>query len=376
MSYLFVFALSAALTIIVGVSLLATARVMRSRPASAAFWGVAAVVHVLWWRLPDLGGAWSTAARWLVSAWLGTLVTAALLLIPLALLIVVRRIAGGRAELRARAPVVVGGISLAVGVAASLDGLGDPVVREEVVRVRGLPPTLDGLRIANLGDVHVGRFVVPADLARAVDLVDARGVDLLAVTGDLIDDPRLIEPTLDALERGRPRPVLAILGNHDKAHEPAVVTAVRRRAPRLTLLVNGSVVIPHRGGSVRVVGADYPLDARGGHVLPRPQQDAAMRDFAARAFAGATPGETIIALSHHPEFFRAAAARGAVLTLASHTHGGHVRFGGRPLIVAYDYMHGPYRRGDAHLDVSAGVGHWLPLRIGVPREIVIVTLRR
>ena len=376
MSYLFVFAISAALTIVVGALLLASARAMRTRPALAAFWSVATVIHVLWWRLPDLGGAWSTAARWLVSAWLGTLVTAALLVIPLALLLVVRRIAGGRAQPGARAPIAALGISLAVGVAASLDGLGDPVVREEVVHVRGLPSTLDGLRIANFGDVHVGRFVVPADLARAVDLVDMRGVDLLAVTGDLIDDLRLIEPTLDALERGRPRHVLAILGNHDKAHESAVVTALRRRAPRLTLLVNGSVVIPHRGGRVRVVGADYPLDARGGHVLPRPQQDAAMRDFAARAFAGAAPGETIIALSHHPEFFRIAAARGAVLTLASHTHGGHVRFGGRPLIDAYDYMHGPYRRGDAHLDVSAGVGHWLPLRIGAPREIVIVTLRR
>jgi hypothetical protein len=376
MSFLFVFAISAALTILVGVSLLATARVMRSRQALAAFWSAAAVIHLLWWRLPDLGGAWSTAARWLVSAWLGTIVTAALLVIPLALFHVVRRIAGGRATVGARAPVVALGISLAVGVAASLDGLGDPVVREEVVHVRGLPSTLDGLRIANLGDVHVGRFVVPADLARAVDLVDARGVDLLAVTGDLIDDLRLIEPTLDALERGRTRPVLAILGNHDKAHESAVVTAMRRRAFRLTLLVNGSVVIRHRGGSVRVVGADYPLDARGGHVLPPAQQDAAMRAFAARAFAGATPGETIIALSHHPEFFRIAAARGAALTLASHTHGGHVRVGGRPLIDAFDYMHGPYRRGDAHLDVSAGVGQWLPLRIGVPREIVIVTLRR
>lgn len=376
MSYLFVFAISAALTIVVGVSLLATARVMRSRQALAAFWGVAAVIHLLWWRLPDVGGAWSTAARWLVSAWLGTLVTATLLVIPLALFLVVRRIVGGGAELGARAPVVVVGIALAAGVAASFDGLGDPVVREEVVHVRGLPSTLDGLRIANLGDVHVGRFVMPADLARAVDLVDARGVDLIAVTGDLIDDLRLIEPTLDALERGRTRPVLAILGNHDKAHESAVVTAVRRRASRITLLVNGSAIIPHRGGSVRVVGADYPLDASGGHVLPRPQQDAAMRDFAARAFAGVTPGETIIALSHHPEFFRVAAARGAVLTLASHTHGGQVRFGGRPLIVAYDYMHGPYARGEAHLDVSAGVGHWLPLRIGVPREIVIVTLRR
>jgi hypothetical protein len=151
MSYLFVFAISAALTIIVGGVLLATARVMRSRQALAAFWSVAGVIHILWWRLPDLGGAWSTAARWLVSAWLGALVTAALLVIPLALLLVVRRITGGRAELGPRAPVVALGISLAAGGAASLDGLGDPVVREEVVRVRGLPSTLDGLRIANLG---------------------------------------------------------------------------------------------------------------------------------------------------------------------------------------------------------------------------------
>src|SRR5689334_17517164 len=116
MSYLFVFAISAALTLVVGVSLLATARVTRARPALVAFWSAAAVVHLLWWRLPDLGGAWSTAARWLVSAWLGTLVTAALLVIPLALLLAVRRVAGGRAAPGARAPVAVVGISLAVGV--------------------------------------------------------------------------------------------------------------------------------------------------------------------------------------------------------------------------------------------------------------------
>lgn len=65
-----------------------------------------------------------------------------------------------------------------------------------------------------------------------------------------------------------------------------------------------------------------------------------------------------------------------MLTLASHTHGGQVAFFGRPLIMAYDYMKGPYQLGNSHLDVSAGVGHWFPLRIGVRREIVVVTLRR
>ena len=38
-------------------------------------------------------------------------------------------------------------------------------------------------------------------------------------------------------------------------------------------------------------------------------------------------------------------------------------------------LQGLYQRGDSYLDVSAGFGHWLPLRFGVPREIVIVTLR-
>lgn len=377
MSYmLLVFVHSLVLTMVVGVLLPLTTRAMRTRTVLAAFWGAALVVHLLWWRLPDLGGAWGIAGRWLVSAWLGALVVAALLMMSCAVFLLVRRIAGRRGDLGARAAAVLLGIAVAVGVAASLGSVGDPVVREEAVHVPGLPVALDGLRIANLGDVHIGRFVVPADLARAVDIVNSRGVDLLAVTGDLIDDLSQIEPTLDALERSRTRPVLAILGNHDKANEMAVVAALRRRALRLALLVNGSIVVPHRGSHLRVVGADYPLDAHGGHMLPRPQQDAAMRDFADRGFADASPGETIIALSHHPDFFNTAAARGAVLTLASHTHGGQVRVFGRPLIAAYDYMHGPYRRGDAHLDVSAGVGHWLPLRIGVPREIVIVTLRR
>ena len=46
------------------------------------------------------------------------------------------------------------------------------------------------------------------------------------------------------------------------------------------------------------------------------------------------------------------------------------------LLDLYPFLHGLYQKGDASLDVSAGFGHWLPLRFGVPREIVIVTLRQ
>lgn len=382
MSLTFVFLRSIVLTLVVGLFLLASGKAARRPRAQAAFWTTAALVHLAWWFLPDLEGVWSQAGRWLVSAWVGALVTAALLIVPFALFLAGRWLLGRRAAAGAQAhgpkvQLVYVGLSLVVGIAVSFGTVGGPVVREEVVQVSGLPEGLDGLRIANIGDVHVGPFIKPADLAAAVDLVNARKVDLLAITGDLIDDLDQLEPTLDALERSEALPVLSILGNHDKyPNEAAVVAALKRRNPRIEVLINNSIVVHPRGVPLRVAGVDYPLAADGRHMLPRDEQDTAMRRFADLAFAQAEPGESLVVLSHHPEFFPIAARQGAMLTLSSHTHGGQVRLFGRPVIVAYDYMHGIYREGDAYLDVNSGLGHWLPLRIGVPREISIVTLRR
>jgi predicted MPP superfamily phosphohydrolase len=377
MSYEFVFLRSIALTIIVGLFLLVTGRAARKQISLTSFWTFAVLIHLVWWYLPSLPGGWGTSGRWLIGAWVGSLLAAILLIVPFALLLISRRLLRRPSGSGMRVLLSFVGLVLGVGIATSFSTVGGPVVREEVVHVHDLPEGLDGLRIANIGDVHIGPFIVPDDLARAVDIVNATKVDLLAVTGDLIDDLNQLEPTLDALERSNALPVLSILGNHDKyPNEAAVVAALRRRNPRIQVLINNSIVVHPRGVPMRVVGVDYPLAADGRHMLPRAEQDAAMRGFAELAFAQASVGETIIALSHHPEFFPIAAAHGAMLTLASHTHGGQVKIFGRPLIAAYEYMHGIYQKDEAYLDVTSGLGHWLPLRIGVPREISIVTLRR
>lgn len=376
MSLTFVFLRSVVLTIVVGLFFMVTARSALRPIALSAFWTAAVAVHLIWWFLPALSGVWSEGGRWLVSAWVPALLTAVLLIVPFALILLMRRLLGRHSAAGASIPLVYVGLSLVVGTAVSFGTVGGPIVREEVIHVAGLPEGLDGLRIANIGDVHIGAFIVPEDLASAVDIVNERNVDLLAITGDLIDNLDQLEPTLDALERSRALPVLSILGNHDKyPNEAAVVAALKRRNPRIEVLINNSIVVQPRGVPLRVAGVDYPLAADGRHMLPRDEQDAAMRRFADLAFAQVRPGDTLVALSHHPEFFPIAAARGAVLTLSSHTHGGQVRLFGRPVIVAYDYMHGIYRKGQAYLDVTSGLGHWLPLRIGVPREISIITLR-
>ena len=95
----------------------------------------------------------------------------------------------------------------------------------------------------------------------------------------------------------------------------------------------------------------------GSHMPPDAEQKRMMARQAATAFPKAGPGEPVIALSHHPEFFRRLPlTQGAQLTLSSHTHGGQVKAFGRPLINAYDYMSGRYEANNTHLDVSAGFG--------------------
>src|SRR2546421_1200827 len=84
-----------------------------------------------------------------------------------------------------------------------------------------------------------------------------------------------------------------------------------------------------------------------------------------------------ILLAHHPHAFDPAAAAGIPLTLSGHTHGGQLMLGEHvgagPIL--FRYWSGPYRKGDATLVVSNGVGNWFPLRVNAPAEIAHLTLR-
>jgi predicted MPP superfamily phosphohydrolase len=239
---------------------------------------------------------------------------------------------------------------------------------------------LDGFRIGQITDTHVGDFIDPDCVARAVSVLNDADVHLQVMTGDLLDDLRLIEPAFSALEKCRARyGMLAVLGNHEKMRRrlgPMLEAYARRRSRGvIRLLVDESTAIEHNGARLRVVGVDYPMHENGKHLLPRGERIRMMQRSAEKAFAGASAAtETILCLSHHPEFFPLAAQRGAQLTLSGHTHGGQVAFLGRPVLSMYKYMLGQYQLADAHLYVSAGTGHWLPVRIGVPTEVSIISL--
>jgi predicted MPP superfamily phosphohydrolase len=364
----------------------------RGRPRQLVL--AAAVVCIGGWLLlRGPSGAAATVARALISTWFVTCLmcflggTAVLLLRTMA-----RPFWRARPHDPERRQLLAGlalpAMAASTSAGGTLAGLSGFVVRREQVVIDGLPAGLEGLRIGQLTDVHVGEFVGVEHLQRAVDALDAEKVDLQVMTGDLIDDLQQLDATLAALERCRaPLGMVSILGNHEKIRGrlPAILDGYQRCRQRgvVRLLVDADLVLEHRGAHLRVVGVDYPSGASGGPALRRGERLRRMKESAARAFAGlpapagnGAGGETLVCLSHHPEFFPLAAARGAQLTLAGHTHGGQVAFFGRPLFGAFEYMLGRYRKGAAHLYVSGGTGHWLPFRVGVPPEVTVLTLTR
>ncbi|WP_434382011.1 metallophosphoesterase [Melittangium boletus] len=269
-------------------------------------------------------------------------------------------------------PLLAAGTS-AGGLVAGSSGF---EVREIEVRLKGLPAALDGFRIGQITDVHVGTFIDTAYVRAAVAAMNAARVDLQVMTGDLIDDLAQLDGTMAALETCEARHgMLSILGNHEHWRGLGPIREAYARSERqgspVRLLVDESRVLEHAGQRLRVVGVDYPMSGRSMRARPE-----LMRQSAEVSFQGVAPDEVVLCLTHHPDFFPFALERGARLTLAGHTHGGQVAFFGLPLFrFAFDYMLGRYREGNGQLYVSGGTGHWLPFRVGVPAEVSIFTLR-
>lgn len=349
------------------------------------------LVHGAWFWLRILKGATDEGllelwVRGLAGTWIVAALLCAALGGPLLLgrWLASRRSGAGGAEVDPGRRRVLASVlpvtALATSAGGTASGLEPFELKEEEVRLPGLPRALDGFRIGQITDVHVGDFIDPSYLERAVVALDQAGVDLQVMTGDLIDDLSQLDATFDALERCQARHgMLAILGNHEIWRgRDEVIAAYERRAAHgiVKLLVDESVVLDHHGAPLRVVGVDYPMIPGGSHRLPKGRRTELMKNSAKKAFSGAREDETILCLTHHPDFFPFAAEHGAKITLAGHTHGGQVGiFGVSAFFFAYEHMLGRYRKQDAHLYVSGGTGHWLPFRVGIPTEITVITLR-
>lgn len=249
---------------------------------------------------------------------------------------------------------------------ASVEQIGKLRVRRFRIGLAALPRELDGMTIAHVSDLHVGKFTRPDALRQMADVVNGLHADFVAVTGDLIDMAIADLPqALDTLRRIDPGNGLFVCeGNHDLIEDHDAFHEGMRRSG-LTFLRQGQQAVRFRGGAVQFLGAPW-----------EPPDDLS---HSVRALGKSMePGAFPILMAHHPHAFDAAAAAGFPLTLSGHTHGGQLmlneRLGFGP--VMFRYWSGLYRKADAALVVSNGTGNWFPLRVNAPAEIVHLTLTR
>jgi len=235
--------------------------------------------------------------------------------------------------------------------------------------IEGLPASLQGARLVQLSDIHVGPRVRDAYVRDTFAQVRALSPDIVVVTGDLVslhDDMHAhAEQVYAEMPRGRLATVVSF-GNHDYGldwREPAVAARLRGMLENLgaTVLVNEVAVV----NGLQVVGLG---DLWAGMFDP------------ARAFARVDPTAPQLVLSHNPDTVDLpgwGAFSGWVL--AGHTHGGQCKapFLRPPILPVQNKR---YSSGEFALDrgrrmyINRGVGTYLPVRFNVRPEVTVFSL--
>ena len=272
-------------------------------------------------------------------------------------------------------------------------------VRRIEIPIANLPPAIDGMKIAQISDIHMSAFMSRAAVRRAVDMTNDLGSDLMVVTGDLITGSH--DPIADCVEEvsrlHAPLGVWGCNGNHEIYADAEQLAEELFAQHGMKMLRQENAVLEYRGAKFNLIGVDYQRERNlNGH---RTQTLSNMEPLIHRDMPN-------ILLSHNPNSFDRAAELGIELSLAGHTHGGQIQVEIldhrlTPARFISDYIAGLFERpmfmssrkvlvqaepdapagtpsqNASRLYVNRGLGTvGAPVRLGVPPEISLIVLRR
>ncbi|MBW2460446.1 MAG: metallophosphoesterase [Deltaproteobacteria bacterium] len=286
----------------------------------------------------------------------------------------VRRMTGAEAPDSARRRFLLNGSNAAfLGTSGVLSGFGlyeahrVPEVVEVDVPVPGLVPGLEGYRIAQISDIHIGATIKGPWLREVVARVNGLDADLIAVTGDLVDGSvaergRDVAPIADL---AAPDGVYFVTGNHE--YYSGVLEWCDEVARLGLTVLNNAHRVVERGDVTMVVGG--VTDFRADRHLESHQSDPDA------ALAGAPPADFKLLLAHQPKSIVGAARAGFDLQLSGHTHGGQFFPWSLFVGLAHPFTEGLGLHDRTHIYVNRGTGYWgPPHRAGVPSEITLLRL--
>lgn len=257
--------------------------------------------------------------------------------------------------------------------ACAVDGLAIEPHHFKVTRhtcsLRGLGTGWDGATVAQITDVHVGRWSDFDDARRIVEMTNDLQPDIVALTGDYVSRADAITSALVEVFRDlHAKEKYAVLGNHDYwSDAPGVIAALESAG--IPLLTNKHVLL-RRGRDVLCLAGVNDVWS----VHPPPD--------AAEALKGVPEDVPRIVMSHNPDYAEITPPDVRVdLMLAGHTHGGQVRLplvGPMILPIRYrKYAQGWVRGPRCPVFISRGLGMVdIPVRFNCPPELPLITLRK
>lgn len=240
-------------------------------------------------------------------------------------------------------------------------------VAEVGLEMARLPPTLDGLRILQLSDLHFSAATGKAFFQEVVRLGNDFAPDLVLITGDFVEHDEFIDWIPHTLGRLTSRyGAYFVLGNHDVVVDTARLC--RTLIDSGLVHLGGRWIHTHvRGEPVILVGNELPWFPQSANPESNPQRPA-------------QGGPLVIALSHTPDQLSWARSAGVDLLVAGHTHGGQVCLPWiGPILVpsrwGVKYASGTFWAPPTVMHVSRGIAGKVPLRMYCPPELSRLVLQ-
>ncbi|MEK8130797.1 metallophosphoesterase [Paenibacillus filicis] len=244
-------------------------------------------------------------------------------------------------------------------------------IERVTLRTPRLPQAMDGLKVVQFSDTHLGFHYDAASLTQLADIINKLEPDILCFTGDLVDYAVGSEGSAYAEALGRMQAGLgkfAVLGNHDYFKGGDVVVAKTLAAGGFRVLRNQAARVQKGNGSMWVAGVEDMWYGK---------------PDIARSLNAVNPDDYVLLLSHSPDYADTVVDFPVDVQLSGHSHGGQVRipFYGHVVVpkFAEKYVIGHYNLGerDFQLYVNRGIGvSQQPIRFNCRPELTCFTLKR
>ena len=292
-----------------------------------------------------------------------------------------------RSEFLSKTALAAAAIPFGTMIYGIVSGAHDYRIRKQIVKLPNLPKSFDGIKIAQLSDIHSGSFFNKTAVKGGVDMVMNEKPDVIFFTGDLVNNEASeVRDYIDVFNKLKaPLGIYSVTGNHDYGdyHRWPNMEAKRKNfkdlieAHRLLgfdLMMNENRFLKIGGDQIALLG----IENWGGRGFTQYGK----LDLAYKGTEGAA---VKLLLSHDPSHWDAQVRpmfNDIDLTFSGHTHGFQFgievgNFKWSPSQYAYKQWAGLYQEGSQFLYVNRGFGYLgYPGRIGMPPEITILELKR